>query len=1094
MNFTSELFQTRKDMRNTDTKFHHAYFGAFYDVYSDDDVEFHLPKECEKSLKARADFYRNYISKNPYPVIVDGYDTLPESFDGEKVMEQVLGLPDVCFYSKGTRLGLDEILSSLVYDEDILVQVALPSKTDVSLLESDDYSVICAMNDLVANGFYFPDMAFLAHPLYSSASGFPCYLDEKKIPGKYLKEPETSEKLLMDFVMNPLLVKADDFVRYFKPLDQMSLEEKFNLAFKSDDEKSPMAEQLRNEALRLYFASLMKQIVDDFYRHRFHTFFLCGFSPLDHDFGYYSFSYPYRAMGESFEMQAIDYFRPYKDPDTGEYDADIVLDRWAIHSSDRLELKRRFEFTKKFFAQWDNNHDDKYLFMPALFLRAMGLPYQSYPYARFFDFASGDFDSFYALFEKVDSPSIQDARLRPLCLYRTREQENRFDKEDEEKAGVFVFPDFYRVGDTLEDILYFGDFSHTRGLLKKAISGDASVLNDYLGDMFHPSIYALSFSPLGLDYDQDYVRQKKDGQVYVLFRDFFRNLNDGMDSIRALKEADPNAPLSLAFYFLAVVSAIVENMKENTKKINKDVIRRLVDDDFSFYVPEAEYPYVFVGRNFLGYSKNKDGKDMVFSKDTKSGVKAILQYVKPSGFFFQVDDQGNSVTVAKKIKADSVEDMAWFLGLPKRVNDSLSSNFVKNGKLVYRSDVSIASKKYRKLFWRLPLLLLSLSEECKFVSALEESKISLMDFSSEEYEKVEEFVNSFEEDYVEKCQVKEDIYTEENENLALLTPHGKAWMHEKGLLDNDDYSLMNVFYDEKLKMDVAVGRNFYAYGHRSDFNSFKLSQVDYPAFMQMFYRFGYQALTCKNKDLDKTALLVYALGLPPVFVYKLQFGKEHPVLSMEDIKELLGFERTYESDMNPESFSISYLSCYRHGKIPLGSARDSTQLRILARYEGLYLSGGISVLDSNMFDPVNLARQLKDADKKLDLFSAVIEPYFVHDAVLMLLFPSYTTLNIEMDDFISEFEESQYVTRDELYEFREFMNLSYEELSTKTFLEFITDLFPTEDSSSSSVDQQISKIKEKRGLTIDTKRLKGLVCIFVVFCIRKTLYWISQNM
>lgn len=1093
MYFTPELFQTRKDTKNTYTRFHHAYFGAFYDVYSDDDEEFHIPKECEKSLKARADFLKKDISKNPYPIIRDGYENLSETSDSDKLIEQVLGLPDVCFYSKGRRLGLDEILSSLVYDEDIMVQVDSPDYLDISELASDDYSLICAMNNLIENGFYFPDMEWIMHPLFGEV-GFPCYLDETRIPKKYLKETETPEKLLMDFVMNPLQIKADDFVLYFKPLEAMSLEEKFNLAFKNDKGDKPLGEQIRNEALRLYFASLMKQIINDFYRHRFQVFFLCGFSPLDHDFGYYSFAYPYRAMGESFEMQAMDYFRPYKDPSTGEYDADIVLDKWAIHASDKRNLKIRFDFVKKFFAEWDKTHPDKYLFMPAHFLRAMGLPYQSYPYARFFDFENGDFDSFYSLFEVVDSPSIKDAGLRPLRICLTQPQYESADFNEKEKRGFFIYPAFSIIENTEIDAPYFGDFSHVEGKLQKAVSGDASVLDDYLVSTLLPPIYIDSSLNLNIKNDLDYIKRRKVGNTYVLVRDFFRNMNQGMDNIRALKEADPDAPIALSSFFLCVVSAIVDESKTNGMKIDKEVVRKLIEEDLSFYVPDLEYPYVFVGRYFFGYSKNKDGKDMVFSKNDKSGLKAISEFIKPKDFSVVIYDQGNLTTISRRMNLKNIDDAIWFFGLPKCSKASLSDDFSKTQAISCKSSFSFVGKKYRKLFLKLPLLLLTLAENCQFVDGYLDDSHMIFDYCSMEYEKIESIVHAYEKNCVHDYYPRSSVYTDANENLMLLTNHGKAWMNEKGILDDNSYSLMNVFYDEKLKMDVAVGRNFYAFGHRSDPSSFKLSESDYSAILQMILHFVKEAATYHKRDMNPSALLVYALGLPSVFVYKLERCGFNDQDGINQLIDLLGFDKCYEKKMSKDSFFMSYLSCYHHERIPLGSSRDSTGLRIMARSEGLCLLNGLSVIESNLFSVENLSESLDLVEGKCRLFAVSILKEIASGAVLMLLFPRYTTLNIEIDDFVLKFNGNNKVSANELYEFREFMNQAFDYLSSEILFAFISELFIGLEDDSSIIDELIADIKKQRGLQIESGRLRALIIIFVVFCIRKTMYWISQMM
>ena len=398
MKYSYELFTTDEQICN-DTKYAHLLSGAFYDCYTDDFEHFYRPRSNKESLLARREFYQTYLKKEPYPVFNDSYQITNGQSVPAQVLFQVLGLPIQVRTKPGKENNLvpltcDEIISRITFDPLLSVDRRSGlSKTDFHELFTNDFALIEGRNYLISNGIFCQNPELIYDQETRPYPYYPIHILENRIPKKYLREKETGAKLFRDFVSFKALPlrNAEDYQKYYAPLDHRSLEEMAQLAFHVDSDNTPEAEYERNSALRRYFAGLMGRIRNDYFSRYFLNCNICGFTVLDQDLGFDFTSGKHRAVGSAFtryagEEKRIIHF------ENGKVQEEFLPASYYFRKKDKALIGQQFDLA---FA-YRNKHTDLE-FIPAFFLKRMGRPYACYPFVKYFDFSSGDKESFLSL-------------------------------------------------------------------------------------------------------------------------------------------------------------------------------------------------------------------------------------------------------------------------------------------------------------------------------------------------------------------------------------------------------------------------------------------------------------------------------------------------------------------------------------------------------------------------------------------------------------------------------------------------------------------------------------------------------------------------
>ena len=1099
MDYNYMLFQTEQ-FENRTNRFHLVYSGAFYDAYTEDGKKFYMPMECKESLLSRISFYRKYIVNHPYPVFDEfGDDDVIESEKCPgKVLKQVLGLPDVLMENQktGEVLPPDEIISSITFLDDIKIDLRKPEKEDISLLLSADDSLIWAMNDLVKNGFYVPEISMVATSVRLDKT-FPCYLDSSLIPVKYLKEKETAEKLLMDFVMNPLQISSADFLHYFKPLDEMTLEEKFRIAFDEDDPENE-ALWIRQKALQDYFGALMKQIVNDFYRKHFSIHHLCGFSPLDHDFGFYSFVYPYFSIGSCFDMVAVDYIKPVL-KENGDYDAVIDLSDYAIYKKDISRIRHRFDLVKTYLEKAQES-DVRYDFMPATFLKLLGLPYPSYRYARFFDFRSGDVDDFLSLFKVVDMPRLIDAGIKRIDVFSSLMDEENEDcypcNMDSlfERNGIELCPDYASLTCFEEN----GPFllshrANLKGDIQKVMDGNLNVLKDMV-----------DFEELKDDPRAEYLLGHVIGNTCVLMKRVFDSLSQGMDSRMAMKELGPDCPEGFDYFCLKVLFEAVSNHAPDKKKEQQDpqILMDLISRNYTLYIPGLEYPYVHFGRFFLAYSKDSKGQDIVFDEDEMEAIDAIEKEAKKpirkihAGCYEFGEMNVFDYVPDRNQKKENLVSIAGLPGLIRQMTLNRSVSKV----IPFRKDVSILNKRFYPLIDKVPYLTSIFSYHMSnlpfFLKKKPIPENLYLHYCGPVYHFYDYMETALKDDEVEIFRPVDGYVLDEDGSFPLLIDYEKALVSEAGFHPNDEFSLLNLFHDEKKNLDVAVGRNFYAFGDRNNPDSFYIRKEDKGDLKRIFER-CYPLAEALDDDLGtgeyQCTALMYLLGVPLVFQKRLQNKYRAGGVSFEDFEEIFGFDKSVPLTLKEMKEYPSYLNMYRHRRIPLGGEIDSNPLRYEARKQGLYIFGGGGLFFDEKFNPdefISNPEMMADRERRVGVY---IDFDRISGEARSLLLPNDTIFHNEVSSFINLIQKHYDPDSSILFEFRKMMHVFHSKRDATLMKIFFNAMSQYPSCFSALAEEYVQHNAIDSTLNEDSTELTILLEAFLWYALELTYYRISQS-
>lgn len=394
MKFIAELFKT-DEYTSEDTKYEKEYNGAFYDVYMDDNGAFYMAKEDKASLLERVYFYNEYLSKGRYPVYTESSAELYENQRPEDILAQVLGLP-MCVMTKTRKNGdtymlpVTEIIDRIHFVDGLYRGYGtLEGPLNDGFLSSNHYSIIGAMNYLIENGIFFQNLERIYDPYRDDPSYYPIYVDERKIPEKFLSEIEIGEKLFFDFYSHPLMTTKENYLATFAKVDEMTFSEKVSFAFEYLDEKEDIMVYDLRIALRYYFFGICRSLINEFYQKEFHRTFLYK-TVLDTSFGYSNSVFSDIYIGPVFSMYRT---KSYVISRTeGQYEKHVVYSPYYCFEDDKKKIKLAFEGIKRYFSV-----HPKLSYLPMLFVKLMGLPYPAFEKVKYFDFERGTVNQFIEL-------------------------------------------------------------------------------------------------------------------------------------------------------------------------------------------------------------------------------------------------------------------------------------------------------------------------------------------------------------------------------------------------------------------------------------------------------------------------------------------------------------------------------------------------------------------------------------------------------------------------------------------------------------------------------------------------------------------------
>ncbi len=391
---------TTEEERCTNTKYNSRLMGAFYDCYTlDGDSHFYRSAIDKPSLLARREFYRTYFSKRPYPVfsaplrldVVQGVPGL--------VLFQVLGLPEEARTKQGKDgpipLSIDEILSNIVFDPTLSHnREEAPVKKDSSELYENDYWVIEGRNYLISKGIYCLHPELILDPEEVPYPFYPIVVLEDLLPERIKKRKPTADSLIRRFAHVGSALSLSAYREYYLPLNKRSWNELFSLAFGNEGSnngaENPVLRQ-RNKSLRAYLSGVRGNIRNGFFQSYDRLSSIGLFTVLDTDLGFSFTDAKHRTCGTMFNRYGGEEKRTIS---VSEGKKRLIAEpvSYFFLKKDRERIGQRFDFI----FSYRKRHPDKG-FVPSVFLKRMGMPYECLPFVRYFDFSSGDTEGFLSL-------------------------------------------------------------------------------------------------------------------------------------------------------------------------------------------------------------------------------------------------------------------------------------------------------------------------------------------------------------------------------------------------------------------------------------------------------------------------------------------------------------------------------------------------------------------------------------------------------------------------------------------------------------------------------------------------------------------------
>ena len=1052
MEYNIEFFSQKKKI-TLKSDYRYMIEGGFYTVYTNGDGDFHMAKEDEKSLHARASFYKKFICNDKYPFFNRKYGIDKDVHADNENLIQVLGLPEEVTYEKKGDiihyLNADEILSRIHFDENIHPKYNRPDKEDSSILETNDPSLISLINHLIENGFYILNPERFMDVSSLSENGYmPLYIDEELIPDWLLKEKETSHKLVMDFVNDPFLITRDVFIEHFAPLDRMSINEKAKLAF--DRQNEGITDAGRKEmiiALRRYFLALARKLANDFYNEKFNIRGIFGFTVLDHDFEFIDAYHRYVYLGSRFDMYA-QRIRNITLGEDGNIRQDFEVGPYLLDSKNKKKVGIAFRCVKKYFLR-----HKEYAFLPCVFLRMMGLPYPAFETVKYIDLERIDEKAFVRLFIFDMFVSYTNFGLILTTLSLEGNQISMKDwntripyymKESaSEQTFISNFSGFMNIG--YNNFLFFHEKSRT-GKLNQLFGGETLVYKEAYNN-FEDSCNKLHKSfPQSESLKSFLISQDRNG-VLVVIRKYFEYLCSGLDSLEAKREIQKETDVDFTIMHFLINMAFFFILEPTADKF----IKRIADNRLSnpdpliltetFYDPYLKYPYVIRGRNFTAYG-DKDG-NYYLDEDDKEAIRNLIRLYETrfnhheyQAFPYTIDAFGKDIP--KFYESDDYPDdklsLLQFLGLPIHIFNTLLLKKVCVENLFFEKNISMYHEKrhlkllkedtslsYSYIFSlaaRKGIYLNGRRKNPRNVYCLKKKTDPLSDLYLKA-ENIQEYCIEASKEtprsYYTYSRMPKSIFQEEFLDILLdesyLGPIGKTDASEYpltygGLLLNAFYGHLHdeLFHDEKNEKAVlgylhekdgyiALGRCFNCYSRNDDVNSFGFTSKDRDDILKGFEKLknDYQYGSRRNVILN----IIHGLGIPLIMQKRFYdvIRANGINLKKEDIPVVdmeVGSRYSYHGLFEATDYE-------NYGKL------YSQKLIREARNLGFMVFASHEVFDPALLSPKDMSDNLRDTyNKIIDCRTLVLDDTsgIIHE----LVHPTEISFSLSVKDFISSYD------------------------------------------------------------------------------------------
>lgn len=710
MEYSPELFKEDKAL-SYDTKYRYELSGAFYDVYTNGNGDYHMAIENKASLLERIRFFDLYISKTKYPVFSSPLGMTLESSSSSEVLFQVLGLPLEVMVkkdktSKSLPLTPDEIISRISFEDGLFKGYGEIKDLNSDVLTSNHFAIIGVINYLIENGFFFqnPERMVMGGDI-DEGSLFPIYVDEEKIPERYKKENETGDKLLIDFGEKLLNIDKDGYLKFYRPINDMTLTQKADFAFKNDtaNENNPAYQSAKN-ALVSYFYAIIKGLINDFFVKHYNSKNLLPNTVLTHDLQSININPRFIYYGVNFDMVSSDFRHFSKQGE--EVTETLDPQSYTCCLLDKERIKNSYIATKNYFLK----HPDL-AFVPPIFIKLMGMPYPAYLATKFYDFENGDAEHFVNLLTFNENLTFRE---NGIVLSFAQSNGTIYSPSNDTKQifnyilglgdrGLFInaFNDFFDLPDDCPYFLYFNGNDEKINLFT---SGDTETFKECLDDL-EKTTYNIAISLNSLSVLRAFVNYDDHEGKLLTVKKYFSLLNEGYNSTEATSlviGADSRID-SLTFQLLISSSFNYLFSSEASKYFDSLVKRQekgvfsLVSQGENFTDPYLPITNVYKGRLFIAYL-DKDNQ-FYFDSDDEEALNNLHKifrrfFLSSQSFLYLVSLYGNEYLYRFEFptcKDYSVE--AVFLGIPQEVILGLDLNKDIISQLNFKPKISIANQK-----------------------------------------------------------------------------------------------------------------------------------------------------------------------------------------------------------------------------------------------------------------------------------------------------------------------------------------------------------------------------------------------------------------
>lgn len=724
MEYSAELFATDKYFSD-DTKYNYELSGAFYDVYSDGEGDYHMAIEDRPSLEARIWFYDHFISKEGnYPIYDSRRGIIREQQGQNPVLQQVLGLPEEVMKVRDSKGNLtilltpDEILHRVQFEPGLFKGYG-DAEINYEILGSNQYAVIGCINHLIANGFFVQNPERIYHmDSLDEANYYPVYIDVDRIPKKYLLDEEGSDKLVFDFVDQPQQITRDDFVKYFKPIDKMTIQEKVEIAFSRTDKDGSIGNGKLRLALRRYFYAIIREIMNRFFLDQYQVRALFGHTVLYHDYHAYELKDRFIYCGVNFNMYSSDHRTILKENGriTTKFDTDYHLCK-----EDKTGLAYAFDLVHHYFER-----HPELSFIPSLYMKMMGLPYPAFEKARFFDFQKGDSRSFLKLFDLSYEDQYQLIGIFLPCAtdfgivlseqtwknylpvyFRSLQKKQVFfsDPSILHLDPTSLLLDFRSLDVQEMGISFFFSTVGKCPALKKAEAGSASLYRSIV-DLIEKGLLEEQADSKAIEEMRAFLlRDEVNGELKTL-KSFFALLNQGYRSDEAYLQIDGKNKISYGALIVLIFTAVAFTTKKPLTQWlfqSRDNQRRGVlynRRNLEFRDDSLKHPIVLKGRNFLAYS-DEDKSCCYFDIKDKKAIENLIEiynrYFKNKTYFSFNIHYEHDTFCADVMKQYTWNDFLNFLGLPSLAEKNLSSAKPLVEQLQFKANISIFNADHQAM-------------------------------------------------------------------------------------------------------------------------------------------------------------------------------------------------------------------------------------------------------------------------------------------------------------------------------------------------------------------------------------------------------------